>query len=449
MCGIVGYVGHDQSLLPGIETAVRSLGHRGPDAAAIKDWRVDGAACRIGHTRLRVLDLTPAADQPLSNEDGSVWVAFNGEIYNYPELRRELEASGHTFSTASDTEVLVHAYEQSEGDPQRMLNVLRGMFAFALWDHPRGRLLLARDRLGIKPLYWARLGSGVVFGSEVRAVQATGAVRADVDEAALGDYLILGHMRGTSTPIREIRGLPAGSFLSIDASAPTACHPVPWWHVARPGERPSGEVSLRATLADAVERHVRADRDVGVFLSGGVDSAVVASLAGRFGATRTLTVTWPDVGGDESVAARSVAADLGLQHQEIPFTGDELLSALPTAIETMDVPTADGINTWIVCAAARAAGHIVVVVRAWRGRAVRRLPLVLAGPFDRRADAATRRRTEGCSKSARQRRLGTKARRALESRSGRGSRLARCVRMHAGAVRSIRAQIKRGRSTPT
>src|SRR5436190_8722861 len=172
MCGIAGVVGApEDTARDAVEAAVRRQRHRGPDADGTRAW--DGAV--LGHNRLRIIDLSPAADQPMTNEDGSVWVVFNGEIYNFPELRDELRATGHTFTSATDTEVIVHLYEEHGDD---LVDRLRGMIAFALWDERRHRLLLARDRLGIKPLYYAADGGVLRFSSEVRALTSQGA---DID----------------------------------------------------------------------------------------------------------------------------------------------------------------------------------------------------------------------------------------------------------------------------
>src|SRR5213082_2907730 len=169
-----------------------ALHHRGPDARGLRELDGPGLTGVLGHTRLRIIDLSPEGDQPLANEDGTIWVTYNGELYNHRELRSDLERAGHRFRSRTDTEVLVHLYEDCGGDPGRMLARLRGMFAFALADEARGRLLLARDRLGIKPLYVSRPGGGLAFASEAGALVAAGLAGAGPDREALAAYLLWG-----------------------------------------------------------------------------------------------------------------------------------------------------------------------------------------------------------------------------------------------------------------
>src|ERR1700682_2047091 len=167
VCGILGFVSDRTDLSDvAIKHSIGALAHRGPDAHQVRTIRGTGAACVLGHTRLRIIDLSPLADQPMPNEDGTVWVAYNGEIYNFRELRIELKKAGHRLRSQTDTDVLVHLYEESNGGAAVMLGRLRGMFAFALFDAARGRLLLARDRLGIKPMYWAQPAGGAGFVSQ-------------------------------------------------------------------------------------------------------------------------------------------------------------------------------------------------------------------------------------------------------------------------------------------
>jgi len=363
MCGLIGYMGRDELRLASVDKGLAALYHRGPDARGIMEWRTQSVACRIGHTRLRIVDLREQGDQPMSNEDRTVWVAFNGEIYNHPGLRTELSSAGHRFASLSDTEVLVHLYESVDGDVELMLQRLRGMFAFALWDQRRGRIIVGRDRLGIKPLYWSRTGTGLSFASEVRALVRSGLVKEDLDERCLGDFLVYGRIPGNSTPISHVRELPPGSYLSWDGDGPPPGTPTIWWRPARPPARSDSVDRDRVgdVLRDSIKRHIQADRPVGVFLSGGVDSSTVTALAVEAGATGALTVSWPEVGGDEAVAAREVAIRLGIEHHEVPFTGRELADILPSAIAAMDLPTSDGVNTWIVSRAARQAGYVVAL----------------------------------------------------------------------------------------
>jgi asparagine synthase (glutamine-hydrolysing) len=361
MCGILGQVTTRRDASEDtIVRALDALSHRGPDARAVRTLRGEGASCVLGHTRLRIIDLSPLADQPLPNEDGSIWVVYNGEIYNFRELRRDLEAMGHRMRSRTDTDVLVHLYEESGGDVSQMLAKLRGMFSFAMFDTKRGRLVLARDRLGIKPMYWTEADGGVAFASEVRALARAGFAASTVDPNALASYLAWGVVRGPETILAEAHELPAGCYLDW---SPLGHSVTRWW-----SPQPSPETVLagdaerlvRGALADSVSRHLIADRPLGAFLSGGVDSGAVVSLAAREGKIRALTVTFPDA-NDAGNSAREVAERVGAQHDMVPVTGAEVAAELPSILRAMDQPTADGINTWIVCRATKQAGLVVAL----------------------------------------------------------------------------------------
>jgi asparagine synthase (glutamine-hydrolysing) len=362
MCGILG------TAAPAAEASTElvaaglvGLRHRGPEAARCAAFRTGDRACVLGHTRLRIIDLTEHADQPIANEDGTVQVVFNGELYEFLELRAELEAAGHRFASTTDTEVLVHLYEHVDGDPERLLARLRGMFAFALWDARRGRLLLARDRLGIKPMYHAEVpGGGVAFASEALALARSGLIVAGPDTVSLVGYLLWGSVQGPRTALAGVRELPPGSYLSWDDRGAEV---VPWW---RPVFHPTFETVeaaslLRDALGDAIERHLVADREVGLFLSGGVDSGSIANVAVEAGILRSLTVTFPEVGDDESAAAARIASRLGLKHEEVPVSGADVAAALTDIAAAMDQPTGDGVNSWLVSRAAHQAGLVVAL----------------------------------------------------------------------------------------
>lgn len=358
MCGILGGVGARARMSGPLDSSL--LRHRGPDACGSEILHSGGMTCWLSHTRLRIIDLSADADQPLANEDGTVWVVYNGELYNHAELRADLVHAGHAFRSRSDTEVLVHLYEEHRDEPGVMLHRLRGMFAFALFDTVHGRLLLARDRLGIKPLYWTDLNGGLAFASEVRALaRATG--RRDPDRRSVAGYLAWGVVPGPRTIVAGIRALPPGSHLTWQRGR----HQIRrWW---RPD--PHADWSLaadapgvtRAVLRDSVARHLIADRPVGVFLSSGLDSTAVAKLAAAGGKVRTLTVTFPEVDGDEGHAAASIARRIGADHREVPVTGRVIAERTADIIGSMDQPSVDGVNTWVVCRAARQAGLVVAL----------------------------------------------------------------------------------------
>jgi asparagine synthase (glutamine-hydrolysing) len=341
MCGIAGAAAADPAA-PGDAAAVRRmvgrLAHRGPDGEGVEGF----AGCALGHRRLAVIDLSPRGAQPMANEDGTVWVVFNGEIYNHVELRRGLEAR-HAFRSASDTEVLVHLYEEKGPG---LVRSLRGMFAFALWDARRRRLILARDRLGKKPIHYRADASGIAFASEIPALLAAGGA-AGFDPSCLGTYLCLGYVPAPATALAGIRRLPAGSVLTYEAgkieigrywSPPVPAReggPAPATH--REAAR-----AVLPVLEEAVRLRLRSDVPVGVFLSGGLDSGLVAALAARHagGPLRTFTVVFDEAGYDESSRARQTARAVASDHHEIRVEA-RAAEALPALVRGMGEPFAD------------------------------------------------------------------------------------------------------------
>jgi asparagine synthase (glutamine-hydrolysing) len=340
MCGIAGFLYADPNLppVPGVLKAMGdSIAHRGPDAEGF--WEEPGLG--LVHRRLSIIDLA-GGDQPIGNEDGSVQVVFNGEIYNYRSLRTELESRGHRFRTRSDTEVLVHLYEEQG---ERLVERLRGMFAFALWDRTRRQLLLARDRVGIKPLYVYRDGEKLVFGSELKAILAHSGVNRRVDVAALEDYLTFGMVPGARSIFQAVEKLPPAHTLvarSRDLDRP----PRRYWRlqIESDPERDSDDwqEAIRAKLAEAVRLHLIADVPVGAFLSGGLDSsAVVAASAGSTqGPLRTFSIGFREEAFSELPYARRVAERFGTQHAEEIVT-PEAVSLLDELTHYYDEPFAD------------------------------------------------------------------------------------------------------------
>ncbi len=309
------------------------LAHRGPD-----DWgmHLDG---RVGlaATRLAIID-PEGGHQPLANEDGSVWAIQNGEIYNYRQLRRWLLERGHALRTASDTEVLVHLYEELG---PALVDRLRGMFALAVWDARRGRLLLARDRLGIKPLFYAIGPTGLVFGSEIKAVLAANVPRR-LDPVALHDYLSFDYVPGPRTIFEGIRKLPAAHRLIADPDPRLERY----WQFPPPATRPptpdEAAAQLAAYLDDAVRSHLVSDVPVGAFLSGGLDSSVVVALMARHAdrPVPTFSIGFPEKSYSELPYARQVAERFGTQHHEFvvePLAND----MLPGIVQAFDEPFAD------------------------------------------------------------------------------------------------------------
>ena len=364
MCGIAGIFSGDSPAGQPERNAVGRMLHlqrrRGPDGEGIYQ---DGAVV-LGHTRLSIVDLSSSASQPMSNEDGSVWVSFNGEIYNHVELRRELILQGHTFQSTSDTEVLVHGYEQWQIDG--LLKRLRGMFAFALYDqriaahspdHPF--LFLVRDRMGIKPLYYAvdDAGRQLAFASEVKTLVEAGVASRRMDRQALASFLCFGSVPYPRTFRSQVNCVPPGAFLAISRRERRI---QTFWSVNQ--QHTSGE-PVSDVLGDAVRRHLAADVPVGVFLSGGVDSAAVAALAAGTGTAPifTVTISFSEAEFDEAADARTFAARIGANHHEIPVTAQDFMAEMPKFLAAMDQPTADGINTYFVSRAARELGLKVVL----------------------------------------------------------------------------------------
>jgi asparagine synthase (glutamine-hydrolysing) len=347
-----------------------ALRHRGPDEDGflVHDARAPGLA--LGMRRLSIIDL-PGGHQPAWNEAKDVAVIFNGEIYNYRELRERLTSLGHTFSTQSDTEVLVHAWEEWGED---CLPELRGMFAFALLDLRKRYatsplLFLARDPLGIKPLYYTQTADGFLFASEVRALLARGdaGVSKQISPDALTSYLLFGSVSEPVTLLEGVFSLPPGHrmllYVPERRRTPRAR---PWWDLmrspaARDPRKPrifeTAAARIRPLLEDAVRAHLIADVPVGLFLSSGMDSGAIAAIAGKLKPDIwSFTLSFPGTSYDEAPLARAVAKACGTQHREIALDGDDMLGRLDEAIGALDQPTMDGINTYFVSWAAREVG---------------------------------------------------------------------------------------------
>ena len=336
-----------------LEAMNATLVHRGPDSAGSFLGGPVGLAMR----RLAIIDLA-GGDQPIGNEDGSVQVVQNGEIYNYRDLRHRLERRGHTFRTRSDTEVLVHLYEDQGPS---FVEALRGMFAIALWDSRERRLVLARDRFGIKPLYYRNEGGVLSFASELKALLRQPGFSRDVAPAALEAFLALNSIPAPLTVYREARKLPPGhvlvwepaSGLSLERYARPA--PVAAGHNRRDGEAELAE-ELRARLRDSVRAHLVADVPVGVLLSGGIDSSLLAALAALEGNGRlhTFTIGFEEGSFDERAEARLVAERYGTEHHEVVLRPDAA-ELLPALAESFDEPFGDSsaIPTYLVSELAR------------------------------------------------------------------------------------------------
>jgi asparagine synthase (glutamine-hydrolysing) len=371
MCGINGIFAYHYAANPiDREELVRTRDHmaaRGPDGKG--DWISNDGRVGFGHRRLSIIDLSDAGAQPMSNEAGTLVVTFNGEVYNYKELRHGLEAKGCLFRSNSDTEVLLHLYAQ-KGDA--MVHDLRGMFAFAIWDAQRREVFLARDPYGIKPLYYCDDGWTFRFASQVKALVAGGAVGREVEPAGLAGFYLFGSVPEPFTTLRAVRALPAGCTLRVDnigPSAPRRYHSIAACYSDRGlAERPPSDVQglVRSALLDSVRKHLVADVPVGAFLSAGVDSGALVGLMRDAGAAdiQTITIGFEEFDGrhdDETQLAAEVAAHYGTRHTTRVIRRDEFERDLPRIVDAMDQPSIDGINTWFVSKAAHELGLKVAV----------------------------------------------------------------------------------------
>jgi asparagine synthase (glutamine-hydrolysing) len=364
MCGISGLIGIESrdTSEPILRRMLASIFHRGPDDEGV--LIVPRAA--VGTRRLSIIDLA-GGSQPIRNEAGTLAVVFNGEIYNFRSLRQQLESLGHQFRTLSDTEAIVHAYEAWGAE---CVQHLEGMFAFAIVELPEGcrgraaRVFLARDRLGIKPLYYATIDGVLYFASEVRALIASGRIAPRLSAEAVPSYLLFGSVAEPSTFVDQVLSLPPGHWLSVNPAEPIrTVEPKPYWNACgRPRASAScGEklpaVRVRALMEQAVKSHLVADVRIGVFLSSGIDSTAIAVLAsGAQKGIHTFTVAFPEAEFSEADTARRTAKALGTNHSEISISEQEMVSRLDEAVAAFDQPSADGINTYFVSWAARQAG---------------------------------------------------------------------------------------------
>jgi len=346
MCGIAGFFGQPaerEAMRATLETMIHTLHHRGPDGYGFHV----GNGIGLAHARLSIIDLM-TGEQPIRNERDTIWTVFNGEIFNYRELRAQLERRGHRFYTQSDTEVIVHLYEQY-GD--RFVEHLNGQFAIAVWDDERRRLLLARDRAGIRPLFHARVAGRLWFGSEIKALLAVLPERAALDPMGLVQTLSYWGPADPSTLFKGISSLPAGYLLAIEESGAETmtCY---WdWHF--PGsDEDGGSVEgphrsieaateeLRALLIDAVRLQLRADVPVGAYLSGGLDSSGVVALANRLTSTptRTFAITFAEAEFDESTYQEAMVRHLGTEHTILRCTRRDIGEAFPQLIRHVEAP---------------------------------------------------------------------------------------------------------------
>lgn len=371
MCGINGIFAYGRAANPvDRDELIRTRDYmirRGPDGKG--EWIANDLRLALGHRRLTIIDLSETGAQPMVSGDGNLVVTFNGEIYNYLELRKDLEARGRVFKSKSDTEVLLHLYAL-HGDA--MLARLRGMFAFALWDDVRRRLILARDPYGIKPLYYADDGLTLRFASQVKALMAGGGVSKEPDPAGIVGFYLWGSVPEPFTIARRIRLIPAGSYLMVDQNGAGAavqhCSIASVYREAEARPRPHqpAQDAIRAALLDSVRHHLVADVPVGAFLSAGVDSGALIGLMRDAGQNeiQTVTIAFNEFSGradDEAPQAARVARQYGTRHTNRVVTEAEFRADLPRILEAMDQPSIDGINSWFVSKAAHEFGLKVAI----------------------------------------------------------------------------------------
>ena len=376
MCGLNGIISYRAGAEPvDPDELVRTrdaMIARGPDGCG--SWISDDRTIGLAHRRLSIIDLSEGGAQPMHDAESGAVIVFNGEIYNYREIRSDLEARGHVFRSGSDTEVLLRGYLEYS---TALLPMLRGMFAFAIWDARKRGLLLARDPLGIKPLYLADDGQTLRFASQVRALLAGGGVK-DLrpDPAGRVGFYLWGSVPSPYTLYRGIHALPAGYSLWIDRSGVGVEKPYfdlnAEFRAAErrspyPVSREEGMEMLRAALSDSVRHHLIADVPVGVFLSAGVDSSSIASLASehvRQGSLQTLTLGFEEFNGtmhDETPLATEIARLIGSRHSTVTISQRQFKEWIPSILASMDQPSIDGVNSYCISRAARDAGLKVVL----------------------------------------------------------------------------------------
>jgi asparagine synthase (glutamine-hydrolysing) len=373
MCGIAGIYAYHYAANPVEHAELRRIrdhmAARGPDG--LGEWYSQNQRVGLGHRRLTIIDLSERGSQPMRSANGKLVITFNGEIYNYRQLRASLEAGGRTFYTQTDTEVLLHLYAKKG---EAMVNDLRGMFAFGLWDAEKNALLLARDPYGIKPLYYADDGWTLRFASQVKALLAGGKVSRSQEPAGWAGFCLFGSVPEPFTTYQEIRALPAGSTLWVDrigtrevkryfSIADAYCSAEV---ASSPANDEDVQLTVREALLDSVRHHLVADVPVGAFLSSGIDSGALVGLMRDAGQQdiQTVTLAFEEFCArkeDEATIAQEVSAQYDTRHTTRFVTEQEFRDDLPRILDAMDQPTIDGLNTWFVSKAARELGLKVAI----------------------------------------------------------------------------------------
>ena len=361
MCGIAGLLNFPKKNgKAALEKMLSAIAHRGPDdCGSFSDKRV-----ALGHQRLSIIDLSSLGHQPMLTADKRYVIVYNGEVYNYRDIRTDLQQKGYSFRSDSDTEVILYAFAEWGSD---CLQAFNGMFAFAIYDTFEKKVFMARDRLGIKPLYLARLPEGrLIFASEIRAITQSGLFEAKLNEQVLSVFLKYQSVPPPQTLVRGIELLPAGHYLSVDKEG---IEEKKYWDASQskgnglPGNEASPEQTVRQLFETGVQNRLIADVPLGAFLSGGIDSSLIVGVMSQFSerSVKTFTVAFEDERFEDGRYARLVAQKFNTEHTEVSLSLDDLLHQVPDALAAQDHPSGDGINTYIVSKAARQSGLTVVL----------------------------------------------------------------------------------------
>jgi asparagine synthase (glutamine-hydrolysing) len=362
MCGIAGLL--DFAETPGnsgkiLRLMLDSIRHRGPDDRGEEIISSkNGPTLHLGHQRFSIIDLSPGGHQPMPNDDKSLWLSTNSEIYNFRELREEL-SDQFRFNSQSDTEVLLKSYEHWGID---CLEKLRGMFAFAIWDSNKQQLILARDRLGIKPLYYISGEKQFLFASEVRALLASGLSNSEINPTGLYHYLSFGHLKSPESIIGNIQELKPGHYLVVDSDG--NLQETQYWHPLDALNEPDKDgQAIQELVHESVRFRQVSDVPIGAFLSGGIDSSAIVSHMASISEEpiTTLTIGFKEKEFDESEHSAEISRLFKTRHKLLTLDEKQLLDALPAAISAMDQPSMDGINTFLISRAANEAGLKVVL----------------------------------------------------------------------------------------
>jgi asparagine synthase (glutamine-hydrolysing) len=365
MCGIIGLLDFNQGVIEAdLSSMTGSLVHRGPDDSGF--FTSEDQALGFGHRRLSIIDLSPRGRQPMRDANDRIIITFNGEIYNYREIKQELLRKGHRFASDTDTEVILYAYKEWGAE---CVSRLRGMFAFALWDSERRKLLLFRDRLGVKPLYYYYDGRLLLFGSELKALMAHPRFSKELNPDAVSLYLYLGFVPGPLSIFKNTRKVRPGCYVEFSAGGKPeerSYWSITDYQATGDDHRPERQVEEELTelLREACAYRMVSDVPVGVFLSGGVDSSLVAAVLKREAGEniRTFTVGFDDAKSDESRFAKAVAEHLGADHTELHCAERDAIEIVPRLCEIYDEPFSDecGIPTYLLCKAARGAVKVAL-----------------------------------------------------------------------------------------